>query len=191
MSRIFTACDMFTFIHSTNKVSSCKCSLCVMSFIPSLRFTLFMNGVICSPLSYFNCRTFLPKSVSASQFQNESHPINKSTAKFGMMRKIISSILPRIFTGNIGEITCRLCKQDDETASHILLECSALGRRRIPLCGALDKKEVDVNTGLKVLDLVRGTEIERYCCSLLMGMYNKSFRLKYGRLDLSAIHHLI
>ena len=58
-----------------------------------------------------------------------------------------------------GEITCRLCKQDDETASHILLECPALGRRRIPLSGALDKKEVDVNIGFKVLDLVRGRKL--------------------------------
>ena len=57
----------------------------------------------------------------------------------------------------------RLCKQDDETASHILLECPVLGRRRIPLSGALDNKEVDVNIGLKLLDLVRGTEIERHC----------------------------
>ena len=47
-------------------------------------------------------------------------------------------------------------------APHILLECPALGRRRIPLSGALDNKEVDVNIGLKVLDLVRGTEIERH-----------------------------
>ena len=42
-------------------------------------------------------------------------------------------------------------KQGDETASHILLECPALGRRKIPLSGALDNKEVDVNIGLKVL----------------------------------------
>ena len=41
-----------------------------------------------------------------------------------------------------GEITCRLCKQDDETASHILLECPALVRKRILLSGALDNKEV-------------------------------------------------
>ena len=46
---------------------------------------------------------------------------------------------------------------------HILLEYPALGRRRILLSGALDNKEVDVNIGLKVLDLVRGTEIERHC----------------------------
>jgi len=61
------------------------------------------------------------------------------------------------------EITCRLCKQDDETASHILLECPVLGRRRIPLSRALDNKDVNVNIGLKALDLVRGTEIERHC----------------------------
>ena len=48
-------------------------------------------------------------------------------------------------------------------APHILLECPALGRRIIPLSGALDNKEVDVNIGLKVLDRVRGTEIERHC----------------------------
>ena len=48
-------------------------------------------------------------------------------------------------------------------ALYILLECPALGRRRIPLSRALDNKEVDVNIGLKVLDLVRGTEIERHC----------------------------
>ena len=61
-----------------------------------------------------------------------------------------------------GEIAFRLCKQDDEIASHILLECPVLGRRRIPLSGALDNKEVDVKFGLKSLDL-RGTEIERHC----------------------------
>ena len=44
-------------------------------------------------------------------------------------------------------------------APHILLECPALGRRRIPLSGALDNKEVDVNIGLKVLDLIRGTKL--------------------------------
>ena len=44
-------------------------------------------------------------------------------------------------------------------------------------------KEV-VNIGLKSLDLVRGTKIETLL-KLPMGMYNKSFRLKYGRLDLS------
>ena len=39
-------------------------------------------------------------------------------------------------------------------APHILLECPALGRS-IPLSGALDNKEVDVNIGLKLLDLVK------------------------------------
>ena len=53
--------------------------------------------------------------------------------------------------------------QHDETASHILLECPVLERRRVPLSGASDNKEVDVNIGLKLLDLVRGTEIERLC----------------------------
>ena len=54
-------------------------------------------------------------------------------------------------------------------APHILLECPALRRRRIPLSGALDNKEVDVNIGLKVLDLVRGTklrDISAYITSL-------------------------
>ena len=44
-------------------------------------------------------------------------------------------------------------------APHILLECPALRRKRIPLTGALDNKEVDVNIGLKVLDFVRGTKL--------------------------------
>ena len=44
-------------------------------------------------------------------------------------------------------------------APHILIECPALGRRRIPLSGALDNKEVDFNIRLKVLDLVRGAKL--------------------------------
>ena len=48
-------------------------------------------------------------------------------------------------------------------APHILLECPVLGKRRISLSGALDNKDVGVNIGLKVLDLVRETEIERHC----------------------------
>ena len=47
-----------------------------------------------------------------------------------------------------------------------------LRMEKAPQCGTSkfsDNKEVDVNIGLKLLDLVRGTEIERHCWNFLWG----------------------
>ena len=56
----------------------------------------------------------------------------------------------------------KLVKRSHYALSKNLLQFDR-SKLRFPLSGALDNKELDVNIGLKVLDLVRGTEIERHC----------------------------
>ncbi|KAJ4446090.1 hypothetical protein ANN_12782 [Periplaneta americana] len=56
------------------------------------------------------------------------------------------------------EPMCRMCKQKEETASHILFDCPFLERQRFSLSITMD-----INVGAKILLLVKGTEFERQC----------------------------
>ena len=59
-----------------------------------------------------------------------------------------------------GDPICRLCKQDIETAKHILFECEVLERGHLILGTlALDGIENSL-IGMKVLELTKNTELE-------------------------------
>lgn len=60
-----------------------------------------------------------------------------------------------------GDISCRLCGQQEETAKHLLLECEALGRTRHQVFGTsvLDKLK-DPIPGKGVIELIKSKELE-------------------------------
>ena len=63
-----------------------------------------------------------------------------------------------------GDHTCRLCGEFEETAHHVVLECEALGARRRRLFeDSPPGSSCDTNVGIKVLSLVKGTELGRRC----------------------------
>lgn len=56
------------------------------------------------------------------------------------------------------EPTCRICKQDEETASHVLFDCPALERKRHTLSISREDLGKEADIGTKILQLVQGTD---------------------------------
>ena len=56
---------------------------------------------------------------------------------------------------------CRMCKQEEETASHILFDCPFLERKRFALFTTREELEGDTDIGTKILQLVKGTDFGR------------------------------
>ncbi|KAJ4437542.1 hypothetical protein ANN_17687 [Periplaneta americana] len=61
------------------------------------------------------------------------------------------------------EPICRMCKQEEETASHILFDCSLLERERFSLSITREDLGMDTNVGAKILSIVQGTDFGRQC----------------------------
>ena len=61
-----------------------------------------------------------------------------------------------------GDAVCRLCEQSEETATHIIFECEALGARRRKLFGTSEINSSEFPRIVPLLlELVRGSSLGR------------------------------